>query len=298
MSQESISSIDSLLETSEKLKGKCWCGSGMDGDVTVCPACDTPFHVECWNDISGCARYGCKERGKKLDELAAVGFASSDEEKVSWYQRIRNFFFGESSKILCNGLLWEAKSNGLSYYNVSDARLEKCGLRHPSPAEYFGVICLGLEGKLSGPARKLYEDMQSDWGLWFNQAYQNKNGVLVFYENPKGVYWETGGYHSSNMTWSNVKEYGLGLPAGWHSLWEIAKRNPQLVKDFWSRDFEELPSIIQTRGGLWIAHDGLIWPVGRDGCGNWYDLNGDYVSWASRGVASSVGKKITTGKKN
>ena len=94
--------IDSLERIAESCKGKCWCGSELSvGDVMVCPSCDTPFHAECWNDINGCARYGCKERGKKLDELVAVSLSSDlngSEEQLNWYQKIRNFFFGRNEE--------------------------------------------------------------------------------------------------------------------------------------------------------------------------------------------------------
>jgi hypothetical protein len=38
----------------------CQTGIGSDEATTHCPTCQTPHHQECWNEIGGCAIYGCE----------------------------------------------------------------------------------------------------------------------------------------------------------------------------------------------------------------------------------------------
>jgi hypothetical protein len=41
------------------LCGICQTGIQADESVGTCPACQSPFHAECWAENGGCAQYGC-----------------------------------------------------------------------------------------------------------------------------------------------------------------------------------------------------------------------------------------------
>ncbi|MCP3136268.1 RING finger protein [Pyxidicoccus xibeiensis] len=39
--------------------GICQTGIEVEESVGTCPACQSPFHAECWAENGGCAQYGC-----------------------------------------------------------------------------------------------------------------------------------------------------------------------------------------------------------------------------------------------
>jgi len=41
--------------------GICQTVIGLGETVGRCPACESPFHVECWEENGGCAVYGCEQ---------------------------------------------------------------------------------------------------------------------------------------------------------------------------------------------------------------------------------------------
>jgi hypothetical protein len=41
------------------LCGICQTGIQAEESVGTCPACQSPFHAECWAENGGCAQYGC-----------------------------------------------------------------------------------------------------------------------------------------------------------------------------------------------------------------------------------------------
>jgi hypothetical protein len=49
----------------------CQTAIGPSEDVLVCPACDQVHHRECWDDVGGCATYGC-ENAPRSDKAAPV----------------------------------------------------------------------------------------------------------------------------------------------------------------------------------------------------------------------------------
>lgn len=44
-----------------KLCPYCQNRIAADSEVTICPACNTPHHRECWNYNGGCTTFGCRE---------------------------------------------------------------------------------------------------------------------------------------------------------------------------------------------------------------------------------------------
>jgi len=37
-----------------------YCRESIFEDLILCPSCETLHHNDCWNENSGCTRYGCK----------------------------------------------------------------------------------------------------------------------------------------------------------------------------------------------------------------------------------------------
>ena len=51
----------------------CQTSIGADEASLVCPACDQVHHRECWNDVGGCATYGCENAPKSEKTAVADG---------------------------------------------------------------------------------------------------------------------------------------------------------------------------------------------------------------------------------
>jgi Protein of unknown function (DUF2752)/Prokaryotic RING finger family 1 len=51
----------------------CQTAIGPSEGVLVCPACDQVHHRECWDDVGGCATYGCEKRRHRQVLAIACG---------------------------------------------------------------------------------------------------------------------------------------------------------------------------------------------------------------------------------
>lgn len=170
-------------------------------------------------------------------------------------------------------------------FDASCERVTLIGMRHPLPAEFFGFMIAGLEGKLDDSQNQVYTDMCARYGEWCDLVTKPENGTLYCYEHPRIVVWVQDAYDCSKMIFAREKQFPLnGLPLKQYiSIKDVAKRSPLLVQYFWSRLLDELPSEVQNNASLWL-HD-KAWPVGRGSYGNGYDVNAyDYYGRASRGV--------------
>jgi hypothetical protein len=60
----------------------CQTAIGPDEASLVCPACDQVHHRECWNDVGGCATYGCDNAPKtEKTEVATAPLAAWGDTK-------------------------------------------------------------------------------------------------------------------------------------------------------------------------------------------------------------------------
>jgi hypothetical protein len=54
----------------------CRCEVGFDEDIVACPECRVLYHEGCWEENSGCARYGCE--GKMDDDRGKIVITMED----------------------------------------------------------------------------------------------------------------------------------------------------------------------------------------------------------------------------
>lgn len=67
-----------------KLCAICQTAIDRGAEVGRCPECESPFHIECWNENGGCATYGCKlmpETVKETDPLAPQTHWGQEEKE-------------------------------------------------------------------------------------------------------------------------------------------------------------------------------------------------------------------------
>lgn len=78
--------LDAFAATAREVGCLCAiCQTSIDGGAAVgrCPACEAPFHTECWAENGGCATYGCAHMPEtvKAEEATAVQTHWGEEEK-------------------------------------------------------------------------------------------------------------------------------------------------------------------------------------------------------------------------
>lgn len=56
-------------------------------DLKVCPACETPHHIECWLENNGCTSFGCSENPetKKQNQPVVIPIIPGPEEVISLF---------------------------------------------------------------------------------------------------------------------------------------------------------------------------------------------------------------------
>ncbi len=216
-----------------------------------------------------------------------------------------------TGSVLYNNLEWEhpayreagqAEKKLLSY-DKSLERLRAAGYeRHARPSEVFGLLIDGLEGKLTGQHKAIYDDMLTSYGEWMSAAVlvkQQKSGgiwgvggstkqTLTMYLDPEGLAWDGKKYVQQNFTYAEKKEFDItGKPL--NAFVELTQVDVALVQDFYGCSYAQLPQQMREgdkRGGFWFPSADQIWPVGR---GDFYfnRLNTFiyyHISRASRGV--------------
>lgn len=214
---------------------------------------------------------------------------SGDEEfRKSERDRI---FAAVSERLPIDGLKFEelayresgAVEKKLFTFDASCERVTRIGMRHPLPAEVFGFLIAGLEGKLDDSQKQICADMRAMYGEWCDLVTKPENGLLHCYEHPRIVVWVQDAYDCSKMIFAREKQFPLnGLPLKEYvSIKDVAKRSPLLVQYFYSRLFDKLPSEIQNNASLYLHNQ--AWPVGRGNC-DYYVYAYYYFNWASRGV--------------
>lgn len=72
MAAELLLQLDSTPHLG-KTCGICQTAIAAEETVGVCPECAAPFHEECWNEIGGCAVYGCPAMPRAEKEEAGGG---------------------------------------------------------------------------------------------------------------------------------------------------------------------------------------------------------------------------------
>ena len=66
-----------------KLCAICQTAIDRGAEIGKCPACESPFHTECWSENGGCATYGCEhmpETVKAIDPLAQATHWGQEEK--------------------------------------------------------------------------------------------------------------------------------------------------------------------------------------------------------------------------
>jgi hypothetical protein len=186
----------------------------------------------------------------------------------------------------------------LSAFDKSLERLRKAGYqRHARPREAFGLVIDGLEGRLTGAAKQVGEDMLVSYGEWLSLAVRPVQGVLHCYFDPENLVGNGAVYAVQGSVLKHAGEQVFpikGLPLqSWVPLKDVALVSPVLVETLWSRPYAKLPGEIQKNAKLYLPQEGVAWPVGR-GYFYGFDVVGcSFNSRASRGVV--VGAKNSIG---
>ena len=176
-------------------------------------------------------------------------------------------------------------------------RLNNPSARHLRPQEVFGIIIDGLEGKLSGNIKTIYDDLVSSYGEWFSLGMERKKNKLILYEDIEGLVWDGSKYVvQTKLEFSDRKEFDIKGIAS-ETLVDLNKFKSELVEYLYGRQFDALPDEMKTGGNkaqLWLPSEAMgVRPVGR---GDFND--GYYVVYAgfgddraSRGVVPVVAPK-------
>jgi tetratricopeptide (TPR) repeat protein len=61
-----------------KLCPYCQNRIAADSEATICPACNTPHHTECWNYNGGCTTFGCREMPGAVRTVASAPVIDDD----------------------------------------------------------------------------------------------------------------------------------------------------------------------------------------------------------------------------
>ncbi len=207
----------------------------------------------------------------------------------------------EQKGIVYNGLLWEPRAyrrtgeagKALLTYDKHEARLKSDDWeRAPTADEFFGLICDYLDGNIKDKGlAALVEDALNDFGEHCCQASKRKGNIWTVFNYATGLRFDEkdSEHKKPRRKWyENKISFNIrGLGSGYHSLEEVNKKNPEIIKPLYSKEFDKLPIKIKKNGGINIPDDERVWPVGR---GHFYDgrfdINGcNYDDWASRGVS-------------
>ena len=191
-------------------------------------------------------------------------------------------------------LEWELRSprdgnyKRVFLYNDSLERIKKEGgnnARHPYPHEAFSLICDGIEEKLSGDFKRVYDDMYKDFGEWLSMAWQRKGDKIILYADPENLKWDGSKYviDGKKLIYSNENEFPLAKDIPSERWIGLDQFDAGLIQFLYSRPFAQLPK--KMRDGdkivqLYLPHKKTLWPLGG-GCGV---FGSDYRGRASRWV--------------
>jgi hypothetical protein len=191
----------------------------------------------------------------------------------------------------------DGKDKKLFFFDKSLEDVRRRGYqRHARPQEAFGLVIDGLEGKLTGAAKQVGDDMLVSYGEWLSLAFERQGSRLVWYDDPENLAWDG---QRNVYTWNRVpkyagrREFGIGsLPS---KKWIEGKDVPKdLFVALYGREWRALPQAMREgdkRAGLWLPAGRVAWPVGRGVFNGGYDVNGcNYIYRASRGVRPSAHK--------
>ena len=160
----------------------------------------------------------------------------------------------------------KGKEKTLPTFDSSLARLRQEKYeRHASPSEAFSLICDGLEGKLQGTLKSVYDDMMSSYGEWLSMAFERKGDLLIAYLHPEGIVWDGKTYVKQNTFKCDSKQnFNIAGKKSneWVSLQEFGDDFSLLV---YSRKFADLPQVMRegnnqfNKAHVYLPADGTAW---------------------------------------
>ncbi len=179
-------------------------------------------------------------------------------------------------------------------YSDSLTRLRTAGYqRHLRPAEAFGVIIAGLEGKLTPELQVSPDNTLPSFGEWLSLALEWKRGkgnenILTCYLDPEGLELGPGTEYVKTSKWncSEKKEFVVDgiLSTG---IVNLQKVDHSLVEFLYGRSLADLPWEMSvgniSPSLLYLPNEGELAPV-RLGAFNKFGIDGSYDTDAlSRG---------------
>ena len=155
------------------------------------------------------------------------------------------------------------------------------------------VIVPGLEGKLKGAQKEVFDDMFKSYGEWTDNAFYLDGDTFYVSAGITGLVWDqkASAYNATAMTVSELpKAYDRkGLVNGWNTLKDVAVAAPNLVNDLYGSEYNALPSRIKKNAGIYLPADKTVRPVGRgDDVVIYLDAGGDYGYRAVRGAQKNI----------
>ncbi len=195
-------------------------------------------------------------------------------------------------------IIFEPKAEKKLYTFDASLRVlrERSYERHPRPAEAFGLICNGLEGRLQPDQQAIADEMiQEDGSEWLSMVMLREGNLLHCYLDPENLVWNGHKYvaQGGKLKHAGEEVYSIGSSIGslrvWVPIKEVNEMNPALVEKLWSRHYAILPEEIRQNGRLWFPSENVLWPVGRLGYFDGKYIIGTVIgtywdSSASRGV--------------
>ena len=152
------------------------------------------------------------------------------------------------------------------FFNQSLERLKNLGYeRHFMPWEIFGLIINHLEGKLEKSLDRSVIAMLKnghEYGYWLNIAVSKEEDNLICYTNPKNLmkYNQYPDYRPEGNTLHFDEELRFNVKGIPSEKWvELRCFNEDFVEFFYSREFKDLPKIIQE-GKVYLPAENVLSP--------------------------------------
>ena len=198
-----------------------------------------------------------------------------------------------STSVSYDNLVWEPKKH--DEYITFDASLTRLKqqkfLRHPRPAEAFGLIAAHLEKKLPKYLDDIAMNMLSGKGEWLSMVMQRNGDTLVCYLDPENLVWNASSSNrydvsGGKLRYSEKKEFNIDgkKSDGWICADQFSS---ELIRYCYGREFKQLPQEMRTgdyKAYLYLPPDGKLWPAARGYDYFRYYLNGLNYDGASRGI--------------
>ena len=219
-----------------------------------------------------------------IDTYFGIG-KPNEKKEITVKQALVDIVFEE--KAVDNG-----KEKNFYTFDASLRVLRKRGYeRHPRPAEAFGLICNGLEGRLQPEQQTVADNMLNGYEEWLSMALLREGNLLYCYLDPENLRWDEKEWkyvvQGGKLKHAGEEVYSIGSMRGGVPIKDMNEINPLLVEKLWSRHYAILPEEIRQKTWLYLPPENVLWPVDHSNYDGRYHIGTHFYSRASRGVRNA-----------